>query len=44
MKVLEKILEWIYRVVHGFIVGTGIIAGLAFIALCIIAIKYWIWG
>lgn len=44
MKTLAKISEWVYRVVYGVIFGIGIVAGLSFIALCIIAIKYWIWG
>lgn len=44
MKTLEKILGYLYRAVRGIIVGIGIIAGLSFIALCLVAIKFWIWG
>jgi len=44
MKVLEKILNYVFMFVRGAIFGIGIVAGAAFIMICMMAIKYWIWG
>lgn len=41
---MKKVFEYLYQFVRGFIIGVSVAAGLSFVALGLIAIKYWIWG
>lgn len=44
MKTLGKILCFLFEFVRGVLFGLGVAAGASFIMLCLIAIKFWIWG